>query len=191
MVIKLPTFTKKTVKKKEAPITPQEQPTDPALLIPIEPPTPKTPPLTTTDIVSRMKKHVEPEYIEPDGELDVPDDDTPDQNVPLAIPDDFTEEELITSITRQTRDDILALRRKMEITPVKTDFINLTEAAQLCSFGLTGNDLHFCLMKQVERDKAAAPSWLEDHKETLMVFAIIFAFIVIGAVIVFNVTAKH
>lgn len=85
--------------------------------------------------------------------------------------------EILDDAAEQLQHDIMDFRKEMEITPIRTEAVSLSEAASLCTIGTTGNDVSTLLALQEQGDRANS----DDQKiEKYFMYAIII--MVIGII---------
>lgn len=58
---------------------------------------------------------------------------------------------------------IIAFRKEVECTPIKCEPLYLTEAAELCTVGVTGNMVNNLLTLQELGDKKDQVDWMDKH----------------------------
>lgn len=82
-------------------------------------------------------------------------------------------EEGVEYATRRLVENIINFRKEIAITPLKTEPLYLTEAAELCVMAETGNMVSNLLSLQEQADKSAMVDWLDKHFGQLIAVSIV------------------
>lgn len=64
---------------------------------------------------------------------------------------------------KRLMEEIIIFRKEVECTPIKCEPLYLTEAAELCTVGVTGNMVNNLLTLQELGDKKDQVDWMDKH----------------------------
>ena len=96
---------------------------------------------------------------------------------------DYTDEE-IEYATNMFMSDIISLRKIAAVTPVKCEPVYLTEAAEMCTVAVTGNNVSNLLALQEEKDKMEQEDWLSKHMGHLIAVLALMGLPIIGYMVI-------
>lgn len=82
-------------------------------------------------------------------------------------------EEDIDAAAKRLMDEVLLFRKKIGLKTVDAGPLYLTEAAELCTVGPTGNVISSILSLQEQGDRKDQIDWLDKHKSVVIVLAAI------------------
>ena len=74
---------------------------------------------------------------------------------------------------KRLMEEIIAFRKEIDCTPIKCEPLYLTEAAELCTVGATGNMVQSVLTLQEIGDKKEQVDWMDKHWMKVVVGLII------------------
>ena len=82
-------------------------------------------------------------------------------------------EDEIEFAAKRLMEEIIAFRKEIDCTPIKCEPLYLTEAAELCTVGATGNMVQSVLTLQEIGDKKEQVDWMDKHWMKVVVGLII------------------
>lgn len=101
----------------------------------------------------------------------------------MKTPQVYTEQEL-DSIVNQFMDDLIELRKEANSTQLSTEAVYLADAENLCTIGITGNDVSAFLSMQEEKDKQEQENWIDKNYWKLLAIFAPIAILILGYVII-------
>ncbi|MCK9575352.1 MAG: hypothetical protein M0R51_05295 [Clostridia bacterium] len=86
----------------------------------------------------------------------------------------------IERVSQRLAEKILAYREEIKLIPIQSEALCLSEAADLCSMGLTGSMVSNLLTLQEQGDKRDLVDFLDKHMSKIIAFCMIVGVIVLG-----------
>jgi len=86
----------------------------------------------------------------------------------------------IDRVAARLADKILDYRKEIKLTPMQSEALCLSEAADLCSPGLTGVMMANLLTLQEQGDKRDLVDFLDKHMSKIIAFCMVVGVIVLG-----------
>ncbi|MFA6887638.1 MAG: hypothetical protein WCQ65_11815 [Fermentimonas sp.] len=86
----------------------------------------------------------------------------------------------IERVSQRLAEKILAYREEIKLIPIQSEALCLSEAADLCSMGLTGSMVSNLLTLQEQGDKRDLVDFLDKHMSKIIAFCMVVGVVVLG-----------
>ncbi len=90
----------------------------------------------------------------------------------------------IERVSQRLAEKILAYREEIKLIPIQSEVLCLSEAADLCSMGLTGSMVSNLLTLQEQGDKRDLVDFLDKHMSKIIAFCMVVGVVVLGIYII-------
>ena len=86
----------------------------------------------------------------------------------------------IERVSQRLAEKILAYREEIKLISIQSEALCLSEAADLCSMGLTGSMVSNLLTLQEQGDKRDLVDFLDKHMSKIIAFCMVVGVVVLG-----------